>query len=121
MKAVFDTNILIDHLNGVAQAKDELERYTQKHISIVSWMEVMVGATSEQESVIVRTFLTSFLLEPFSPAVAEQGVALRRAYKLKLPDAIIYATARQQGCLLVTRNSKDFGPDWPDVRLPYTV
>lgn len=121
MKAVFDTNILIDFLNKFAQAKDELERYTQKHISIVTWMEVMVGATTEQESRVLRTFLNSFSLEPLSSEVAEQAVALRRTYRLQLPDAIVYATARQQGCLLVTRNSKDFSPDWPDVRLPYTV
>ena len=81
----------------------------------------MVGAVSEQERLVLRTFLNSFSLEPLSFAVAEQGVALRRAYKLKLPDAIIYATARQQGCLLVTRNSKDFGADFPDVRLPYML
>jgi len=36
-------------------------------------------------------------------------------------DAIIYATAQQEDCLLVTRNTKDFPSDLPDVRCPYTL
>jgi hypothetical protein len=34
---------------------------------------------------------------------------------------MIYATARDRGCMLVTRNTKDFDADWPDVRVPYRV
>jgi len=41
--ALFDTSILIDYLNGRAEAKDTIERYDQIAISIISYMEVMVG------------------------------------------------------------------------------
>ncbi len=119
MKAVFDTNILIDYLNGVADARGEPELYSHKHISIISWTEVMVGAENEEESGTLRAFLQSFIVVPLSPGVAETSVALRRAHRLKLPDAIIYATARHEGCLFVTRNTKDFDPALPDVRVPY--
>lgn len=44
MKALFDTNILIDYLNGIAAAKKELDLYESRAISIVTWMEVMSGA-----------------------------------------------------------------------------
>ena len=46
VKALFDTNILIDALKGIKQARAELERYDQAAISIITWMEVMVGAES---------------------------------------------------------------------------
>ena len=50
---------------------------------------------------------------PLTPEVAEEAVRLRKEHHLKLPDAIIYATARAHGCLLVTRNTKDFSAREP--------
>ena len=47
MKPVFDTNILIDYLAGKQPAKDELSRFPRARISIITWMEVMVGATGK--------------------------------------------------------------------------
>ena len=49
VKALFDTNILVDYLNAVPQARTELRRYEAKAVSIVTWMEVMVGATEDVE------------------------------------------------------------------------
>lgn len=43
VKALLDTNILIDFLNGVPQARDEIARYRRTAISIITWMEVMAG------------------------------------------------------------------------------
>ena len=45
VRALFDTNIVIDHLRGLSQARDEIRRHEDKAISVVTWMEVMVGAT----------------------------------------------------------------------------
>ena len=42
VKALFDTNILIDYLTGRSQARAELSLYAEKAISIITWMEVMV-------------------------------------------------------------------------------
>jgi predicted nucleic acid-binding protein len=44
VKALLDTNILIDFLRGVHVARDELNRYSDKAISVITWMEVMAGA-----------------------------------------------------------------------------
>ena len=51
--------------------------------------------------------------------VTEQAVALRREHRIRLPDAIIWATARASGALLVTRNTKDFPANDPGIRVPY--
>ena len=48
-------------------------------------------------------------------------MAIRRAQRIRLPDAIIRASARSESALLVTRNSKDFPADEPDVRVPYRL
>ena len=120
MKALFDTNILIDYLNGVDAARREINRYEQCLISPITWMEVMVGADPGTD-ISVRAFLARFSQVPVTSEVAEQAVELRRRHRLRLPDAIIWASARVEGALLVTRDIKDFRADAVDVRVPYRV
>jgi predicted nucleic acid-binding protein len=120
VKALFDTNILIDYLNAVPQARDELGRYETISISVISWMEVLVGARPEVEEA-TRAFLTGFGIIELDSEVAERAVSLRRRHGIKLPDAIIWAAAEVHSLLLVTRNTKDFGEDAPGVRVPYVL
>jgi predicted nucleic acid-binding protein len=120
VSALFDTNILIDYLNGVEQAKTELDKYSDKAISLITWMEVMVGATPETEN-IVRGFLSGFVNLPIEERVSDVAVALRKQHKIKLPDAIVWATAQVNKRILVTRNTKDFSHDEPGVRVPYRI
>jgi predicted nucleic acid-binding protein len=50
VKALLDTNILVDYLNGIDAAREEIARYDNPSISPISWMEVMVGATPEDDT-----------------------------------------------------------------------
>lgn len=120
MKALLDTNIIIDYLNGIAQAQTELSRHEQCAISVVTWMEVMVGALGELAEP-TEQFLRRFECINIDESVASEAVQLRQKHKIKLPDAIVWASARVHGYLLVTRNVKDFSPDAVGVRLPYTL
>jgi len=120
VKALFDTNILVDYLNAVPQARTELRRYAEKAISIITWMEVMVGAPGDAE-VATRSFLSTFDVVALDREIAERAVGLRRDHHIRLPDAIIWATAQARAMLLVTRNSKDFAADDPGVRMPYRL
>lgn len=120
MRALFDTNVLIDYLNGVSAAKSELARYARPAISIISWIEVLAGTKTAVEAE-TRKFLAAFERIELSEPIADRAVALRRASKLRVPDAIILATAREQGLLLVTRNTKDFSADEPGIRVPYRI
>jgi len=47
VKALFDTCILINYLNGVDAAKKELARYEYRAISMITWMEALAGASAE--------------------------------------------------------------------------
>jgi predicted nucleic acid-binding protein len=120
VKALFDTNILIDFLRGLPAARDEFNRYEDKAISVVTWMEVMVGAPMAAERG-TREFLDGFALVGLNEAVAERAVMLRRQHRLKLPDAIVWASAQVQAMLLVTRDTNGFPADDPGVRIPYRV
>ena len=120
MKAVFDTNILIDYLKGITEARDELERFSKKYISIISYIETLVGVGSSFFQEVVD-FLESFEIIPVNKTVADLSVMIRQQYKLKIPDAIILASAQSLEALLVTRNAKDFPITMPMVRLPYQI
>jgi hypothetical protein len=118
---LFDTNILIDHLNGVKRATQEIERSPGGAISIITWIEVMAGAVDAEDEARLRVFLSRFRCLPVTDAVAGRAAENRRVRRIKLPDAIILATAETAGRQLLTRNVRDFPKGMRGVRVPYQV
>ena len=118
---LFDTNILIDLFSGRHEAKEALEAWPPQHaISIITWMEVMVGAKKYHQEHRTRIALNAFEVIGISSEIAERSVNLRQEYGMKLPDAIILATAQIHRRELVTRNTKDFA-GVPGVITPYQL
>ncbi len=121
MRALLDTNVLIDYLGGIEAARDEIARHADASISLITWMEVLAGASDDRETARLESFLSSFELVAIDAEVSELAVAIRRRHRIRLPDAIIRASARTVGAVLVTRNTKDFPADDPGVRVPYSL
>ena len=120
-EASFDSNILIDSLNGDRRARLELLRAERRWISRLSWIEVMSKVRSDEEAAMER-FFEDFRIEEVTLAIARRAAALRfDRPKLKLPDAVIHASALLGGRTLVTRNTRDFAADMPGIRVPYTL
>jgi hypothetical protein len=117
---LFDTNILIDYLRGIPHARAQCDNHSDRAVSIVTWMEVMAGSTAANEA-DTRSFLLNFYIVPLDADVAERACLLRRNNRVKLPDAIIQATAEDSGRILITRNTRDFPPGTPGVLIPYTL
>lgn len=120
VRALFDTNILIDYLSGTAAAKKELARYRDSAISVITWMEVLAG-TAADEVAAVRTWLSSFHIIGLDGEIASRAVEIRKQRRIRLPDAIVWASADVNALLLVSRNTKDFPADEPGVRVPYKL
>ncbi|GAA0865274.1 type II toxin-antitoxin system VapC family toxin [Sphingopyxis soli] len=119
--AQFDSDILIDALNGVEAARNEIRRAGRKSVSRVSWTEVM-SAADPQSVKAVESFLGCFQVEEIGDAVARRAAALRAERKgLTLADAFVLATAQISGRILVTRNIKVFPASMPGIRIPYTL
>jgi predicted nucleic acid-binding protein len=115
----FDSDVLIDYFDGIAAAAAELARYQDVLISRITWMEVLIGAPTAALSEVRENFLHQFPIIELDENVARTAIALRRKHRVKIPDAIIWASARVNSVLLVTRNSKDFDPNDPSIRIPY--
>ncbi len=121
VKALFDTNVLIDYLNTVGAARTEIDRYPEKSISIMSWIEVMVGAAPSHEAG-TRAFLARFEIVQLDESIAEDAVALRRKYRMKrLPMPLSGQLPERENLMLITRNTKDFPANEPGVRMPYKI
>lgn len=108
----------MDLLNGIEPAYKELKRYDKLGISIVTWMELLVGAGKNHEAEI-RSLLNCCEVHELTREIAQKAVDLRRKHRLRIPDAVVWATALESNQLLVTRNTNDFPRDHPSVRIPY--
>lgn len=122
---LFDTCIFIDMLNGVHQATVELSTYDHPAISVISYMELRAGqSTRPHEEPILDAVLAEFEILQLDQQIIEQAIEIRgnslvAGPSVKLPDAIIGATARAYGIPVITRNSKDFNWDGIAVHVPY--
>jgi len=120
----FDSNILIDLLRGFPQPRAELERAVQRGrvwISRIVWIEVM--SKGEGEGLRrAEALLSGFGVDEVDEEIASRAAALRRERpRLKAMDSIILASALTRGRVLITRNTKDFPPEMPGIRVPYTL
>ena len=117
----FDTDIVIDALNRIEPARAALRMADRASISRICWIEVMSKMTGASMNE-VKAFLGGFVIEEIDAVVSDRAAALRRERpRLKLPDAVILASAQVNGNILVTRNTKDFPVDMPGIRVPYTL
>jgi hypothetical protein len=80
----------------------------------------MVG-TSAALTDATRDFLRGFQMIGLSDDVASLAVTVRQVHRLKLPDAIIWATAKVNGLSLLARDTKGFPRQHPDIIVPYEL
>lgn len=98
---IADTNALLYLLSGNPCMKPYLSSYIG--LSVISEMELLSfsGITSFEEERI-RSLIQDCLVLFLTENVKNKTIALRRAYKIKLPDAIIAATAIENKLQLIT-------------------
>ncbi len=116
----FDSNIIIDWLNRMPQAKAELSRYPRHRISRIAWTEVLAGEPLESRDV-VRELIAPLEVVELDARIATAAADIRHRTRMKLMDAYVLATAQVNGAILITRNTKDFPVNMPGIRVPYRL
>lgn len=114
MRWLLDTNVWIDSHAGRA---DACRVFVQARAAANAWigfsgvtaLEVLgySGLTVADDQAL-RKMLGEFQQVAVESAVIEEAIRIRKAHRLKSPDAIVAATALIQQAELVTRNTSDF-------------
>jgi predicted nucleic acid-binding protein len=108
---LFDTNAVIDFCNNKLPitAANFIEGLEPK-ISVITAIELFASTTiTNTEKQILQEFSSiATVYDNINVAIQTQTIALRQAHKIKLPDAIIAATALVYGLTVISRNVNDF-------------
>jgi predicted nucleic acid-binding protein len=115
-KVLVDSNIIIYLSKGLLTIRDAFEGYDDFYISIITYMEVLgFQFNDEQEIEIVKELLEYFEMVNINSEIAETVISIKQQKKIKLPDAIILASAKFVQSDLLTRNVTDFKDIASDV------
>ena len=102
---VVDTNILIYLSKKEINPQKLFFTNDEYVISIVTYMEILgFNFPTQQEEEFVRELLSYFPIIEIDKEIADKTIVLRKKYKIKLPDAIICATAIHNNALLITND-----------------
>jgi predicted nucleic acid-binding protein len=113
MRYLVDTNVLIDSMRNVSGAIDFLEGLADDWgISSITAIEILVGARNMREATILDLMVSAYSAIPPNEDMTRRAYFLAKTYGqshgLRTMDALIAATALEEGLTLVTRNYKHF-------------
>lgn len=98
---LLDTNIIIYALKGLANVKPYFDM--EPFISVITEMEILgIKDVSKEEILIRETAINFCSIIPFTNKIKNKAILIKRQLKIPLPDAIIAATALEEGLTLVT-------------------
>lgn len=104
-KLLVDTNIVLYFLQG----DDEIARFFSDYdlaVSFITELKLLsFGQISTEDDQLIRTFLLYVRIIDITPEIKTQTIEIRKESKLKLPDAIIAATATSQDLPFLTADT----------------
>jgi predicted nucleic acid-binding protein len=114
MRWLLDTNVVIDAFAGRADAVKAITNGRKADLewigySAVTRLEVLgfPGLTAADE-LGLRNLLGQFSEATIDEAIIERAIEIRKSVPVKIPDALVAATALIYDATLLTRNTADF-------------
>lgn len=110
---LIDTNVVIDYMSDLFPREIllELDRiFSESYaISVINKIELLgfVHIPDEKEQKLHRIVQDSNLVY-LHDGIVEETISIRKKIKIKLPDAIIAASALTLDVTLITSNTRDF-------------
>jgi len=106
---VLDTNAVVSLLAGNSELSAQLAKAEYIGISVISYLEFLAfDGLLDVDRVCFTNFCKRVEIVSLShndSKLMKQALELRSNYRLKLPDAIIGATALSRNALLITNDS----------------
>ena len=110
---LLDSNTVIDYIGGLysANAVQWLNQIIDEEInvSVITKIEVLSFDPDKDDNypILIEFFEAAKIFE-LTHEIVNKTILIRQKQKIKLPDAVIAATALENGLVLVSRNTKDF-------------
>jgi len=108
---LLDTNAVIYYFKGIQKAvavfKLIEDANEEVNLSVITKIELLSFDNEDELKNIDRLLVNSRIFS-LDDEIVDKTIEVRKKYKLKLPDAIIAATAMINNLILVTHNKKDF-------------
>lgn len=106
---LFDTNAVIDFLagnfpNGATTWTENAIDNNEIVLSIINRMEILGFNAKPSELSLLTEFIDAVIVLPLTNEIADKTIDIRKSRKIKLPDAIIAATAIVHDLTLVSRD-----------------
>jgi predicted nucleic acid-binding protein len=118
-RLVYDTNAVIRIINGNINPDNlKLEKDTEQAVSVITRIELLAypGINADEEHDI-EEFLSGVDIIPLTTEVEAETIKIRRSYSpIKLPDAVIAATAVSLHALLITGDLQMLALQWPGLQ-----
>ena len=107
---LIDSNSIIDFCNGkLPENGRNFMMRLNPEISIITNIELFATKNiSQEEYGLLEKFVAFSVSHDVNKELIDITIKIRQYYKIKLPDAIIAATAIIHNLTLISRNSKDF-------------
>jgi len=112
MGYLVDSNVLIDYVanrftKGQLKSLDIIFDEALR-ISVITKIELLGYNSDEAEEAKMLEFLKYSNIIPLTEDLVERTITIKKAIKIKTPDAIIAATALVNDLILITNNASDF-------------
>jgi hypothetical protein len=102
-----DSNTIIYLSKGLISVDDVFKSNEQYCVSIITHMEVLgYDFESNEEKKFIEELLSYLHIIYIDEAIAKKVIKIRRKNKIKLPDAIICATALINKATLMTNDTR---------------
>lgn len=112
MRYLLDTNVLIEAVGGVVEAIRALQEAAEAEwagYSAITRIEMFgYPQLTDQEEQALAAVVAEFEEVSVDATIVDKTITLRKAGRIKTPDAIIAATALESQATLITRNADDF-------------
>ncbi len=119
-KGVFDSNIIIFFSKRKFDIDELSSKYAEIYVSIVSYIEVYAYEFEyAEEKLLTDRFLKNVEILEVNKEIADLAIVYRKSKtkKIKLPDAIILASAKSINADLITDDYRDFQNIDPTVNV----
>lgn len=113
MDYLLDTNFIINYFKGIYEG--DARKFTDSiingttfisiitRIELLSWKSIVA-----KDEIIIKEFISDSTVFSLEERIIIRTILLKKTNKIKLPDAIIAATALEHNMQLLSHNVKDF-------------